>query len=188
MKAYAIFIALALAIPSAQAELYRWVDDDGNVTYQDQPPPQEVTTASMVKLPSLGGSRKKQKPPVTLYRTRDCAPCDYAAQFLKRRKVRVEEVDVTSDLDNQAELKAKAGNLSVPTLVLKGKVIKGFTPSWLASELDAAGYTTPVKPPVKLEEPQDDEYSSDSAEDPMMKSDRQNDRSGDYPPDYPHRD
>jgi len=185
MKAYANLIALVLttltAISPARAELFRWVDDDGNVTYQDQPPPQEVTTASMVKLPFLGRSTKKQKPPVTLYRTGDCAPCDYAAQFLKRKHVPVREVDVTSDLGNQAELKAKAGNLSVPTLVLKGKVIKGFTPSWLASELDAAGYTTPVKP---IHAQEDGEYSPDSADDPMM----QRDRADDYPPGYPHRE
>lgn len=145
MKPYIIFLALALAAPTAQAELFRWVDADGAVTYQDQPPPEEVTGASMVKLPALGRSRKNQKPPVTLYRTADCAPCDYAARFLKRRNVDVNEIDVSSDLDKQKELKEKAGSLSVPTIVLAGKVIKGFTPSWLTSELDAAGYTSSGK-------------------------------------------
>jgi len=174
MKSLVFFLALAMAAPAAQSQLYKWVDEDGNVTYQDQPPPDEVSTASMLKLPPLGRAGKRQKPPVVLYRTQDCAPCDYAEQFLKRKNVAVRSVDVSSDVQNQAELKEKAGNLSVPTLVLAGKVIKGFTPSWLASELDAAGYTKPQRP-----EGLEEEY--DSATDPDYRPDDE----GRYPPDHP---
>ena len=176
MKSILVFLLMATAVSGARAELYRWVDENGAVTYQDQPPPEEVTTASMVKLPSFGRSGKKRKPPVLLYRTPDCAPCDYAEQFLKRKKVAVKAIDVSTDLDNQKALKEKAGNLSVPTLVLAGKVIKGFTPSWLASELDAAGYTHAAEPAHLRED-------NDSADDPAM----EHDADSEYPPDYPHR-
>ncbi len=140
MKAYTLLLALLLALPTARAELFRWVDADGNVTYQDRPPPAEVKTASTVKLRGIGGPSSKKKPPVTLYRTPDCASCDSAAQFLTSRKIPLTEVDVSTDLDNQKALKEKAGSLSVPTIILAGKVMKGFTPSWLQSELESAGY------------------------------------------------
>jgi len=169
MKSYTLFLALFLALPTAQAELFRWVDADGSVTYQDRPPPVEVKTASTVRLRGIGGPSKKQMPPVTLYRTPDCAACDSAAQFLTSRKIPVTEVDVSTDLDNQKALKEKSGSLSVPTIVLAKKVMKGFTPSWLQSELESAGYIKAKKQAENTDQNADeaaaaDEESTDAAQ------------------------
>ncbi|RTZ59056.1 MAG: hypothetical protein DSZ32_05975 [Gammaproteobacteria bacterium] len=167
MKTYTLFLALFLALPTAQAELFRWVDADGSVTYQDRPPPAEVKAASKVKLRGIGGPSRKQMPPVMLYRTPDCASCDSAAQFLTSLKIPVTEVDVSTDLDNQKALKEKSGSLSVPTIVLAEKVMKGFTPSWLKSELESAGYIKTKKAAENAGQNEDeaaDEESPDTAQ------------------------
>jgi hypothetical protein len=72
-----LWLALACtATLDAHAELYKWVGDDGKVTYSDTPPPRsakkvevkeiEISTSGAADLPfELAEARKKN--PVTLY-------------------------------------------------------------------------------------------------------------------------
>ena len=50
MKASWIFLAMLLATGSAAAQMYKWVDKDGNVSYGSTPPPGAKT--SKVKAPA----------------------------------------------------------------------------------------------------------------------------------------
>jgi len=61
------------------AKLYKWVDKDGNISYQDQPPPEsakilkEDTLKATAKTTSAEGGNTV---PVVVYVGEDCAPCD----------------------------------------------------------------------------------------------------------------
>ena len=86
-------VALALAFPAGAAQLYRWVDEKGNVEWRDTPPP---ANAKSVERRNMSGNtietsvlpysvqQAVKKHPVTLW-VFDCgAPCTQARAHLAR--------------------------------------------------------------------------------------------------------
>src|SRR5258706_11480021 len=101
-------IAVFLFATSAHAQLYKWVGEDGKVTYSDTPPPK---TAKKVERKSLGGggtdtsdfpfelAEAVKANPVTLYTTTKCVPCDDGRKLLQGRGVPFSEKTVNSNAD-----------------------------------------------------------------------------------------
>ncbi len=81
-----------------------------------------------------------------LYIATKCDSCDLARAYLDKRKVPYTEKNVEGDLKLQEELKKKTGSLSVPTVLVGEKVMRGYLESLLEGELDAAGYAKPEVP------------------------------------------
>ena len=56
MKRFIVFICASLFLISAQAEIYRWVDSEGNIQVTETPPPEgaqaEGTTVETMELPT----------------------------------------------------------------------------------------------------------------------------------------
>lgn len=148
-------LVTALAIsPAFAGKLYKWVDEAGNISYQDRPPPEGQ---GHVEERDVRGSRAASgdpaaddagaKAPVTLYMVPGCSSCDAARAHLKQRGVPFNEINVSAgNVDAQQEMKKKFGELSVPTITIGTKVMKGFMASLLDGELDAAGYPKPQSP------------------------------------------
>lgn len=145
---YIVIAVAALAVSTAQAEkLYKWIGKDGKVSYQDKPPPEN---SGVVQEKDLSGnargtsdtdtSEAAQKFPVILYSTTKCSPCDQARAYLKKRKVPFAEKNVSNNQPLQKEMIEKMGELSVPTIMIGSKVMKGYIESLLEGELDQAGY------------------------------------------------
>jgi len=71
MKASWIFLAMALAASSASAQMYKWVDKDGKVTYGNTPPPGSKTSTvkgpptSAAAAPASAAGDAKKKGPLT---------------------------------------------------------------------------------------------------------------------------
>ena len=109
MKRIAFLIsAAALSGAVFAAQLYRWVDERGNVEWRDTPPP---PTAKKVEQRKLGGGsvpapelpfsvqQAMKNFPVTLWIT-DCGDaCTKARAHLARRGVPHNEKDPRSDFD-----------------------------------------------------------------------------------------
>lgn len=144
-------LLLLLAVPAAAdlqlAKLYKWVDKYGNISYQDRPPPpgsgyveEKDVQTSKGKTGAADASGAAQKSPVVLYLIPQCSSCDLARAYLQKRKVPFAEKNIKGDFKLQEELKAKAGELSVPVILIGEKVLKGYTEAWLESELDQVGY------------------------------------------------
>jgi glutaredoxin len=172
------FIVLALLsfvvglAPAGAAKLYKWVDRQGNVSYHDQPPP-EGSGYRVEEKPIASGEKPKKKTndsnakavekfPVVLYSATKCDSCDLARAYLDKRKVPYTVKQVEGDLKVQAELKQKIGSLSVPTILIGEKVMKGYLESLLEGELDAAGY-------AKLEAPEPADGKPDNQTDGAAK-------------------
>lgn len=98
MKPYLVLGGMLLvALGSAQAETYRWVDQSGKVHYGDQP----AEEATQVELRNLHVAPEgddaglpyesrlaRQNFPVTFYSTNDCGdPCQQARDFLNKRGI-----------------------------------------------------------------------------------------------------
>jgi glutaredoxin len=143
MKRIAIVTALAILLtaPASAAQLYRWVDDKGNVEYRDTPPPssaKKVETRSMPTSP--------QSAHVTLWNS-DCgAPCEQARAYLTRRGVPFAEMDPKNDIE---AFKRLTGGIEVPVLFVGVTRINGFNEKIWESALDSAGYGRSGTPAAK---------------------------------------
>jgi len=153
MKRIAILFsaAILLATSAGAAQLYRWVDEKGNVEWRDTPPP---ANAKKVEQRNVGGSsiQTSELPysvqvamknfPVTLWTTSCGAGCDQAKAHLTRRGVPYTEKDPQADVDAFQKL---TGSNEVPVLFVGKTQIKGYLDSQYDAALDAAGY--PRTPP-----------------------------------------
>ena len=159
MKFAAILLGAATAISGTlfAAQLYRWVDDKGNVEYRDTPPP---TSAKKIEQPKITGGavpaaelpysvqQAVKNFPVTLWVT-DCGDsCTNARAHLARRGVPHTELDPRSDFD---KFKKVTGGSEVPVIFIGSTRLKGYLESDLDAALDTAGYpkTALVKPQAK---------------------------------------
>ena len=144
-----VILAAVLALvagPLGAAQLYRWVDEKGNVEWRDTPPP---ATAKKVEQRSVRGNviETSEAPyatqqaarnfPVTLW-TSDCGPpCDQGRTFLARRGVPYTERDAQRDVE---AFKKMTGGIDVPVLYVGRTRLKGYAESEWEAALDNAGY------------------------------------------------
>ena len=73
---------------------------------------------------------------VVIYTTTYCPYCSAAKALLRSKKVRFEEIDVTSDPARRAEMEQLSQRRTVPQIFVDGKSIGGFDD---ARQLDLAG-------------------------------------------------
>jgi glutaredoxin len=136
-----------LVLPVAYGvKLYKWVDQNGNVSYEDHPPPSDTGIKVESRDIKIGGggsdaaNKVAEKYPVVLYTAPECTACELARAYLGKRKVPYTDKNVQTDPTAMKELHDKTGALTVPTITVGSKVMRGYLQSLLAGELDAAGY------------------------------------------------
>lgn len=125
-------------------KLYKWVDENGNVTYQDRPPPEESASISTftdqddieIEQPNLPDV------PVVLFSIEECDVCDLVRDLLQVRGIPFEEKIAEGDLAVQQELQEISGGLMVPTLTIDEEVITGFNKAFILNELEEVGFPT----------------------------------------------
>jgi len=139
-------MALLTAGPAAgEDKMYKWVDEDGNVTYQDRPPPEASD-----QMQTFGGSAETdpaaalQDVALTLYTKQQCDACDLVRELLNERGLPFTEKNAGTDAEVQAELKELAGVLAVPVLAIGDRVLAGYNRDLILSELVEAGF--PIGP------------------------------------------
>lgn len=148
-----LLLAALITTPALAGKLYKWVDERGNISYQDRPPPEgrgKVEEKTVRGGAGVGpaAAEASAKAPVTLYMVPKCGPCDMARAYLKKRGVPFSEINVSEkNPQAQQEMVKKIGELSVPTITVGSKVMQGYVESLLAGELDQAGYPTPEADP-----------------------------------------
>ena len=155
-----VFLLLAFSFPVlvAAQSLYKWVDEHGNVTYQDTPPPsnvnyEEQTYSDTNDETSLEGNEASDpaapapsiddivaQNPVAFYSIENCDACDLVRLFLDNNNVPHTEKDIQSNLTLQEELLSRAGQLQVPTVAVGDKIVVGYSKSALADALTSKGY------------------------------------------------
>jgi len=64
-------------------------------------------------------------PKITVYTTDYCPFCDAAKEFLTRKGIAFEEIDVSED-DKKMELKARTGWRTVPQIFIDEELIGGY--------------------------------------------------------------
>lgn len=143
---------LAAGTAAAQDKLYKWVDENGNVTYQDRPPPDEAGQVQAQTLPQAGsepaGNAAFPDVQLTLYSIEACDACDLVRNLLDERGLPYTEKDAEDDAEVQAELKEVAGVMSVPVLVIGDDPLTGYNRELILNELEEAGFPTEPGAPV----------------------------------------
>ena len=151
-------LALAIAASSAgAAQLYRWVDEKGNVEWRDTPPP---ANAKKVEQRNVGSNtietsnmpysvqQAMKNYPVTLW-TFDCGdPCTKASSHLTKRGI---PHTVRYSNKEPEALKKLTGGTEVPVLVVGSQVQKGYLDTTWDSLLDSAGYPKTPPPGMKAQ-------------------------------------
>ena len=144
-----IILSIVLVLPATQAgaaQLYRWVDDKGNVEWRDTPPPagakkveQRKINVSTIDTSALPYSVQQavRNFPVTLWIYSCGAPCDQGRALLARRGVPYTEKDPQADV---VAFKKLTGGDDVPVLYIGNTRIKGYQEGEWDSALDNAGY------------------------------------------------
>lgn len=151
MRAHLIMataVLLTLAAANA-AEVYRWLDKDGQVHYSDTPPPANARNPELKKLGKNAVEVDKtayatrdaaKKNPVALYANNCGTPCDSARQLLAKRGIPFASKNPESSEADAEALKKLVGALEVPVLVVGRNTVKGFEASSWEAALDTAGY------------------------------------------------
>jgi glutaredoxin len=145
-----LFVCVLLAAAAPASAQFKWVDATGRTNYGDNPPPDarnvQRVSASVGQAgdDALAGlpfelTRAAQRFPVTLYTTRDCAPCAEASEVLRARGVPYAEMTVNSPEDFEAFRKV-GGTNQFPSLQVGRAMLMGLETERWNSQLDAAGY------------------------------------------------
>ena len=154
---------LLLTGAAAQAQtLYRSVGPDGRVTFSDTPPPNATNKAAGSTAgsgPANAGAalpyelqQTVNRYPVTLYTSKDCAPCHSGRNLLVNRGVPFREKTVQSNEDIDA-LQRLAGSGELPVLTVGGQRLKGYSDVEWGQYLDAAGYPKSSQLPAAYRRP-----------------------------------
>ncbi|MGE0098418.1 MAG: glutathione S-transferase N-terminal domain-containing protein [Hydrogenophaga sp.] len=136
--------------PALAQGVYRIVGPDGKVSFSDQPPPaaNAGSRSGGVNTPVGAGAASPlpfelrqvaNRFPVTLYSSRDCAPCNSGRNLLNARGIPYTERTIDTAQDSDA-LRRLSGELSLPFLTIGGQQIKGYSDTEWTKFLDAAGY------------------------------------------------
>ena len=125
----------------ASGEIYKWVDENGKIHYDDRPPQTRnaqrleisIETYSSVQtqsydgeLTSAGDNKSDQQKKVVMYSTEWCGVCKKAKAYFKANKIPFREYDVEkSQKARRAYKKLKAKG--VPVILVGKKRMNGFS-------------------------------------------------------------
>lgn len=151
MKTLCLILGLAALCSSlgAQAEIYRWTDKNGKVSYSDAPPvevdaqPRRLydSRIEQEKLP-FEARKAAERFPLQLLVGESCGEaCQQARDYLAKRKAPFSEKQLKTQEEVDA-YKRQLGKreLAAPTLLIGNRALDGFDASSWGKELDAAGY------------------------------------------------
>lgn len=177
-----ISVLAALSGAALAAQLYRWVDEKGNVEWRDTPPPPSV---KKFEKRDVGGGTRETSPmpyslqvaiksfPVVLWTSSCGAACDQAKAHLAKRGIPYTEKDPQEDF---AAFQKATGGSEIPVLFVGSTRLRGYLDEQWDATLDAAGYprtpppgvakpaAKPIVTPVPAEDQQPDGSPSASAQ------------------------
>ena len=128
-----LILALLFSSAGSAATLYKWVDAEGNITYQDSPPPDESQVLeqreladSVIDERDQHNQRLVRTKPIDLYTTENCEACDLARFNLNQLGLPFNEQNLFENKPAQDQLKERSGGLNAPTLYVGDQLITSY--------------------------------------------------------------
>ena len=135
-----LLLVLGLLLPhTANAELYRWVDEHGTMHFTDSPP--EHVQAKQLNLqinsyqsPKVAPfsfnealiSKRKPSTDVVMYSTTWCGYCKQARRYFTRQGIAFEEYDVEKSAKGKQDYRKLKGR-GVPIILVGDRRMNGFS-------------------------------------------------------------
>ena len=127
------FLISLITATGVTAEIYKWIDEQGNVHFTDRPPPNQVTEKIEVKINSyispnivdvdrLFGKTNK----VIMYSTSWCGYCKKARAYFNSNNIPFNEYDVETTIKGKRDYE-KLGGDGVPIILMGNKRMNGFS-------------------------------------------------------------
>ncbi|MBI3186314.1 MAG: DUF4124 domain-containing protein [Gammaproteobacteria bacterium] len=120
-------------ITTAQAEIYKWVDEQGNSHFTDTPPSNVKTEAVDLKINTYTAveitpliERLGRDDKVVIYTATWCGVCTKAKQYFREKNIPYIAYDVEKSPVGRLDFKSLRGK-SVPVLIVGSKRMNGFT-------------------------------------------------------------
>jgi glutaredoxin len=126
-------LLLALSRPAA-AEIYTWVDADGNTQFADRAPLSagarqvELRTTNTIKSVSVAALPERDSPTSTviLYSASWCGVCKQARAYFQRQGISYREFDVERTARGREDFR-KLGGTGVPIILIGRQRMNGFS-------------------------------------------------------------
>ena len=150
-----LLITIANADSAFATKLYKWVDKDGNISYQDTPPPEgsqvikeeEITSPSPTNAEPTSTDADQtsestivfRQQPVVVYTVPNCPACELLLEKLQGWDIPASQQSL-QNRDVQARILASSDSLSAPTLFIGESLIADHSDQSLSAELQKAGY------------------------------------------------
>ncbi len=137
-----ILLVSTLAVPQVlKAEIYKWVDADGNIQFSDAAPKNQVAKEIKLEINSVSIPKISANPNhtassrrVIIYTTDWCGYCKKAKRFMRKNRIAFTEYNI----EKSAYAKRKYQRLNgqgVPLIVVGNKTLSGFSPASLMALL-----------------------------------------------------
>ena len=139
-------LILALVVSIANAELYKWTDNNGVIHIQDSPPENLSNKINVEKenikrnslpptksikalpVPSSNNNLKKNiTNKVEIYGTSWCPYCKKAKDYFKAKNISFTEYDIEKDKNALRRKKEVDPRSGIPTVVINGHVVNGYS-------------------------------------------------------------
>lgn len=127
---------LALLAAPVPAEVYRWVDDNGQVHFDDRPRAEsekielDVRTVTTVTVDYLDEWRLEDAAPagdrLVMYSTQWCGYCKKARRYFRAEGIPFTEKDIEASQQARAEYQKLGGTGGVPLIVQGRRTMQGF--------------------------------------------------------------
>lgn len=126
---------LFLLSSSVNAEIYKWIDDNGNVHFTDKPPANQKTEEVELKINTYTAvevtplvERLGRGDKVVIYTTDWCGICKKAKKYFKANNIAYVDYDVKKSRTGKKDYKLLRGK-AVPIIIVGNKRMNGFTAS-----------------------------------------------------------
>lgn len=140
-----IFLLLILFVFPLNAELYKWVDENGVTNYSDVKPENKTYQEIVIKKqtsrtshtketkvkPLLFNTKEQKKPSkskkrrIVMYAASWCGYCRKARAYFTKNNIRFKEYDIEKDSTAKRKYE-KLGGSGVPLIVMGNRKMQGF--------------------------------------------------------------
>jgi len=131
MKHIILFTLLLAVTQPVSAEIFRWVDEDGEVHFSDKEPLNQEAEDIEAKINSYKGVRFIHSTydtgkNVVMYSTSRCGYCKKARKYFKQKNIKFTEYDIEKSSKGKRDFK-KLGAKGVPVILVGKKRMNGFS-------------------------------------------------------------
>ncbi len=137
LRCVMVLISMFLFTMLADAQLYKWKDENGATYFSDNPPVEDEVRVSTINPENIGGSVSAVKNDgvglvknrVELYSTSWCIYCKKARAFFHKNKVRFTDYDIEKNAAAALKKKRLDSQRGVPFALINGVKIHGYIES-----------------------------------------------------------